>query len=309
MRQYRLGVAHLAALIAVILGLTLALPGLGIAQDRVGAWVDTVLAIEEPKDAEAVSRLEANDIQAWFSATSNPDLRDRVARNPALTSTGAFGLSRELTFNPVGPVFPGTDRLNPFASAKIREAMNWLIDRRFIAEEVMRGMSRPRYLAIDTGFPDFARLADVARRLEVRYAPNPARARSIIAAEMGKLGATLVNDKWQYKGRPVTLTFLIRTEDDRRAIGQYITGLLEGMGFTVEPRLGSAAELSPLWIRGDPAKGQWHLYTGGWITTVIARDEGGQFNFFYTPRGLQQALWQAYKPAPIFDREIGRAHV
>ncbi len=306
MRQHRLGVAHLAALIAVILGLTLALPGLGIAQNRVGAWVDTVLAIQEPSDAAAISRLEANDIQAWFSSTSNPDLRDRVARSQVLTSTGAFGLSRELTFNPVGPVFPGTDRLNPFASAKIREAMNWLIDRRFIAEEVMRGMGRPRYLPLDTGFPDFARLADVARRLEVRYAPNPARARSIITEEMGKLGASLVNGKWQYQGRPVTLIFLIRTEDDRRAIGEYITGLLEGLGFTVERRLGSATELSPIWVRGDPAKGLWHLYTGGWIVTVIVRDEGGQFDFFYTPRGLQQPLWQAYKPAPAFDRVSDR---
>ncbi len=294
-------------LVLLVIAITLVLPAGTIAEgQRVGAWVDVVLAVQEPSDAAAISRLEASDIQAWFSATSNPDLRDRVARNPDLTSTGSFGINRELTFNPIGPVFPGTDRLNPFASPKIREAMNWLIDRRFIAEEIMRGIGKPRYLPIDTSFPDFARLADVARRLEIRYAPNPDRARSVISEEMGRLGASLVGGKWQYQGRPVTLTFLIRSEDQRRAIGEYVANLLERLGFTVERRLGSAAELSPLWIGGDPAKGTWHLYTGGWISTVISRDESGTFDFFYTPRGLERPLWQAYKPSPEFNRVADR---
>jgi len=272
----------------------------------VGAWVDAVLAVQEPNDAAAISRLEANDIQAWFSATSNPDLRDRITRTPTLTSAGSFGVNRELSFNPAGPVFAGTDRLNPFASPKIREAMNWLIDRKFIAEEIMRGLGRPRYLPLDTSFPDFARLADVARKLEIRYAPNPDLARSVINAEMRRFGATQVSGKWQFRGRPVILTFLIRTEDSRRAIGEYVANLLEGLGFAVERRLGSAADLSPVWMGSDPAKGQWHLYTGGWISTAISRDESGQFDFFYTRRGLQRPLWQAYKPSPEFNRVSDR---
>ena len=290
-----------AGLPLLVAAVTLTLPSVGLAQARVGAWVDAVIAVQEPSDAAAVSRLEANDFQAWFSATSNPDLRDRVARNPALTSVVSFGLQSELTFNPVGPVFGGTNRLNPFASPKIREAMNWLIDRRFIAQEIMRGMATPRYLPIDGAFPDYARLADAARKLEIQYAPNPDRARAIISEEMGKLGATLVGGKWQFRGQPVTLTFLIRTEDERKLIGEYIAGLLENLGFAVERRLGSSAELSPIWSRADPARGQWHLYTGGWQIVVIVRDESGNFDFFFTPRGLTGPLWQAYKPSPEFD--------
>ncbi|HVH31447.1 MAG TPA: ABC transporter substrate-binding protein, partial [bacterium] len=306
MRPRRHKVAHFGALIAIILLLTVALPGLGVAQERVGAWVDTVLAIQESNDAAAVSRLEANDIQAWFAETSLPDLRDRIARNPALTSTSSFGLSRELTFNPVGPVFPGTEKLNPFSSAKIREAMNWLIDRRFIAEEILHGMGKPRYLPINSTFPDYARMADVARQIEIRYAPNPTKAHAVITAEMNRLGATLVDGKWQYKGRPVILTFLIRSEDDRKAIGDYVARLLEGQGFTVERRLGTSSDLSPIWNSADPAKGLWHLYTGGWIFLVIVRNESGIFDSYFTPRGDQRPLWQAYKPSPEFDRLADR---
>lgn len=290
-------------LILLIAAVTLALPAGGTAQGvRVGAWVDAVIAVEEPSDAAAVSRLEANDFQAWFSASANPEIRSRVQRNPALTSVLSYGLYHELTFNPIGPVFPGTNRLNPFSVAKIREAMNLLIDRRHIGQEIMGGNGTPRLLPINTAFPDYARLADVARKLEIRYAPNPDRAKSVISEEMGKLGATLVGGKWQYQGAPVTLTFLIRTEDERRQIGDYIAGLLEGVGFTVERRYGTAAVLSPLWIGADPAAGRMHMYTGGWISTVISRDQTGNFDFFYTARGRPDPLWQAYKPAAAFDK-------
>jgi peptide/nickel transport system substrate-binding protein len=64
----------------------------------------------------------------------------------------------------------------------------------------------------------------------------------------------------------------------------------------------TAAEASPIWMRGDPAEGQWHVYTGGWIATVISRDEADNFDYFYTPRGRPEPLWQAYKPSPSSTR-------
>ncbi|MDR7386262.1 MAG: ABC transporter substrate-binding protein, partial [Armatimonadota bacterium] len=227
----------------------LVLPAAAGAQaQRVGTWVDGVVAVEEPSDAAAVRRLEANDLQAWFSATANPEIANRIRQSRTLRSAVSYGLYHELTFNPVGPVFPGTDRLNPFAVPRIREAMNWLVDRRHIAQEIMGGMGVPRWLPINTAFPDYARLADVARRLEIRYRHDPERARSVITEEMQKLGANLVGGRWQFRGRPVTITFLIRVEDERRQIGDYVAGLLEQLGFVVERRYGRAADLNPLWI-------------------------------------------------------------
>jgi peptide/nickel transport system substrate-binding protein len=290
-----------------LLGLALALPGAAQAQaQRVGAWVDAVVAVEEPSDAAAVRRLEAGDLHAWFSSTANPEVANRIRESRSLRSAVSYGLYHELSFNPVGPVFPGTDRLNPFSVARIREAMNWLIDRRHIAQEIMGGMGVPRWLPINTAFPDYARLADVARRLEIRYGHDPERARAVITEEMQKLGATLVGGRWQFRGRPVTVTFLIRVEDERRQIGDYVAGLLEQLGFTVERRYGRAADLNPLWIVQDPAEGRWHIYTGGWISTVIDRDQADNFDFFYTKRGLARPLWQAYRPSPEFDRLADR---
>jgi hypothetical protein len=52
-------------------------------------------------------------------------------------SSGSYN---ELSFNPTGPVWESTGKLNPFAVARVREAMNYLIDRNFIVQEIYGGL-------------------------------------------------------------------------------------------------------------------------------------------------------------------------
>ena len=295
------------ALGLVVLALILALPGAALAQERTGAWVDEVIVSEDPSAASAVSRLEAGQIALYSFTVSDPQIFERVSNNPALGFERAFGSFSELTFNVAGPVFAGTGKLNPFAVPRIREAMNWLIDREYIAEEIAGGMAVPRYFtAVATAFPDYARFADVARRLELYYAPDVQKADAVITEEMQKLGATKVNGVWHYNGEPVTIIILIRTEDERRGIGDYVATQLELIGFAVDRQYKTAAEASPIWIQSDPNAGLYHIYTGGWVSTAISRDQGGNFDFYYNPRGLSYPLWQLYKPSPEFDEVSDR---
>jgi peptide/nickel transport system substrate-binding protein len=165
---------------------------------------------------------------------------------------------------------------------EIREALNWLIDRRHVAEEIYGGLAVPRYLPLSTAFPDYARLADVARALELRYQHDPERAERVIAEEMEELGAERVNGRWVYEGQPVRISILIRTDDARQRVGDYLANLLEDLGFAVERMYRTAEEASRIWIATDPQAGQWHIYTGAWIATVINRDEATQFSYYYT---------------------------
>jgi len=298
-------------LLAVLVGGVLLLyarpanvPGLGPQQQQSAAPVlaREVVFIEQPDPAKAIEMLEAGQMHVYATGLTDPELERRARGSRALDVAISYGSSTELTFNPVGPVFPGTEKLNPFSVPAIREAMNWLIDRNHIAQEIYGGLGRPRYLPLTSAFPDYARLADVARALELQYSPNPARARTVIAQEMEKLGAVQVGGGWQFRGRPVELAFLIRTEDERREIGDYAATLLQGLGFAVDRQYKTAAEASRIWIGSDPAEGSWHLYTGGWTSTAISRDQAGNFSFYYTPRGLPEPLWQAYKPSAELDR-------
>jgi peptide/nickel transport system substrate-binding protein len=264
--------------------------------DHNGAWLDTIVFVEEPSADAAVSRLEVGDIDVYAYTVSNREVAARVASSSALRAERSFGSYNELTFNTAGPVFEGTGKLNPFAVPAVREAMNWLIDRDYIAQEIMGGLAVPRYTPFNNASGDYAAMADVIKVLEFEYSYNLERAREVITEEMETLGATLEGGVWNYEGAPVEISVLTRTEDERRAIGDYVATQLEALGFTAIRDYKTAGEASPIWIGSDPNDGLFHIYTGGWITTSIDRDLGDNFEFFYTPSGLPYPLWANYTP-------------
>lgn len=288
-----------APMLAIML--VVALASVVGAQTHKGALVDRVIFVEEQSEAQGVTRVEVGEFDLYAQTLTRPDLFDRTVASPFMTYSQSFGSYTELTFNPSGPEFQD-GRLNPFSVARIREAMNWLIDRDYIVNEIYGGMAVPKFFPITSAFPDYARLADVAMTLELKYAHDPQRAADIISEEMVKLGASLVNGVWHYKGAPVEILALIRIEDERRIVGDYVSSLLEDIGFQVTRLYRSAADASPLWYSADPSEGRMHFYTGGWITTAVSRDQSDNFDYFYTPRGLATPLWFAYNPSEDFDR-------
>jgi len=290
--------------VAIVLLATLlaAIPFTASAQEvPKGPWVDEIVFFKEPDRAKAIEMLKANQMDVYFFPLDDAALFNTVKVTPELWYRQSFGLHEEITFNPVGPEFPATGKLNPFAIPAIREAIHYLINRDYVVNEISKGLSIPRYTTLTPSFPDYAKLIDTARKIELEYAYNFDKGKSIITSEMEKLGATLVGGKWNYEGEQVTLKFIIRTEDERRQIGDYLSGQLESIGFVVDRQYKTSAEASPIWMRGNPADGAWHIYTGGWVTTVINRDEASNFDYFFTPRGRTEPLWQAYKPDPEFD--------
>jgi peptide/nickel transport system substrate-binding protein len=269
-------------------------------QGRRGAMVDQIVFTREADTGRVTGLIEAGSHQVFTQGISSPTVFNRLRDSLHTAYDLSYGTSSELTINPAGPELAGGE-LNPFHVPAIREALNRLIDRRYIAEEIFGGLAVPRYLPLSTAFPDYARLADVARELELHYAHDPEAARQVIGREMEALGARREGGRWWYRDDPVRLIVLIRTEDERRRVGDYIANLMEDLGFAVERRYRTAEEASRLWIASDPRAGHWHLYTGGWINTVIQRDQAQTFSDFYTPRGRAEPLWQAYQPTPEFD--------
>jgi len=271
-----------------------------VSVERTGAWLDTVVFVEEPSSDAAVTRLEVGDLDVFAYNVSEPDIAQRIFDSEVLVYETAYGNYNEITFSPsAGPEFED-GRLNPFYSDKIREAMNWLIDRDYICQEITGGLAAPRFVTINKASKDAAVLADTMAAIAIKYAYNPDKAVEVITEEMEALGAEMVDGKWTYKGEPVVLIGLIRTEDERLEIGDYVANLLEDLGFTVERDYKTSAEASPCWLRGDPESGCMHYYTGGWVSTAISRDAAGNFSYYYTPDGLPFPPWQAYTPSDEF---------
>lgn len=300
-----MGTGKVKALALVLLIVTSALAFLipasaAPAEVPYGPWLDEVVWVKEAEPAKVVEMLSKGDIHAYFiDVRADPKLAERIKADPNIGYKYAFGLYFELTFNPVGPEFKDGS-FNPFSNPRIREAMNWLIDREYIVNEIMLGFAKPKWLPLVSAFPDYAKLADVVKTLEAAYSYNPEKARAVIFEELAKMGCEYREGKWYYKGKPVVIRALIRVEDQRRQIGDYVSEQLEKLGFTIERMYKTSREAAPIWLAGNPADGQWHFYTGGWITTVVSRDDADVWAFFYTPLGRPEPLWQAYKPDPIF---------
>ena len=265
---------------------------------RHGGWLDEINFSVVSSDS-AVTQLKAGAIDIYAGGLAANNLQ--AIKDAGLSYGASNGLYYDIMYNPA--VLKDANTLNPFSDRKIREATNWLFDRNYINQEMYAGGALPKWFTIQTNGPEYADLADVARGLEAEYAYNPDKAKQIITTEMQGLGATLGPDgKWQYKGKPVTLIFLVRNDSDGTRIpqGDYVTKQLESVGFTVDEQYKKGSEASPLWIGTDPADGKWTLYTAAWASTAISRDEKDMFQQMYlntSVQGIQPFLSNTADPA------------
>jgi len=271
-----------------------------IAHNGKGAWLDKVIFTAVADADSAVAQLQAGAIDIYPVSVEDPEVFAKVKADDTLGYATVYGSSNQLMVNVV-ECEDGS--LNPFTDMEFRAAMNWAFDRDYVVQEFFGGLAIPKFTSFTGAFPDYARYADVMAGIETTYAYDMEKAQAAVDTRMAALGATKNADgKWEYNGAPVTLKVVIRTEDQRLGIGQYFSTQLETLGFTVERLEKTRTEASPIVWSATPGLCEWHVYTGGWISTAISRDDGYQIPQFNT--GLVQTtlpIFSYYDPSPEFD--------
>jgi len=193
-------------------------------------------------------------------------------------------------------------KLNPFENRKIRFAMNYIIDRDYIANEVYGGLAVPMVTHLASTDPDYAVIFDIVAaanpRLDLDYA------RQLIKPEMEAMGAELVDDKWMYNGEPVTIKFIIRVEDERRDWGDTIASLLEEIGFTVDRAYSEFGPAIDAVYGTDPLDHEWDAYTEGFGKSGLDLYDITTINQMHCPwygwmPGYQEAGWWNYENATL----------
>ncbi|MDJ0273384.1 MAG: ABC transporter substrate-binding protein [Aigarchaeota archaeon] len=285
----------LVAVLFVFATLPLAAAQYSAPHTRPGPAVDVIEYKRVPLDLapEAVRRGEIDIYQFGLRAAQAKAL---VGVREVRLYTAASGLN-DIILNPA-PAPEG--QLNPFTSQRIRFALNYIFNRDFLVRDVFGGLALPMVTFLSSVDPDYTTIFDIIAKYDFKY--DPALAAAIVDEEMTKLGATKVAGKWVYQGKPVTLKFIIRIEDERRQMGDSFATELEKLGFTVERiylPFGPAIEI----IYGtDPKDFEWHLYTEGWGKTGIDKYDTAsvnQFNapwFTYMPGWAEQGFWQYENP-------------
>ncbi len=252
---------------------------------RHGGWLDEIDFSVVSSDS-AISQIQAGAIDVYSYGLASSDFP--TIKSSGLKYDSYYGASYALQLNSAKP--KDATKLNPFTDAKIREAMNWLVDRNYINQEVYGGGSLPKVAVITTDLVEYSDLVDVVRGLETKYAYSLDKAKQVISTEMTTLGATQGSDgKWQYNGKPVTLIFIIRPDGDgtRKAVGDYVANQLESVGFTVDRQYKTSSEAFPIVYDTDATEGGWQLYTAQWGAPGLTRDEKAQFQQMYAPDSQQ----------------------
>jgi peptide/nickel transport system substrate-binding protein len=135
-----------------------------------GSFVDTVrftrysdqnVALEQVKQGKIAIYYFAIPLEVVSEMMNNPDVKiyDRMA--------GSFGL----LFNPA-PYNESSKSLNPFQIREVRYAMNFLVNREFVVDEILKGYGSVLIDPFGQYSPEYLNLIDTVESLGIRYAPG-----------------------------------------------------------------------------------------------------------------------------------------
>ncbi len=207
--------------------------------------------------------------------------------DPSVRTFQAPATALSLVLNPA-PAPEG--RLNPFAIPEVRSAMEYLVDRDFITQDIYRGLAQPMITHVAPSELDFQTVYDIDRGSGIRYDPDYAHEQ--IATAMTAAGAELVGDRWQYQGQPVRVKVIARVEDERRQIGDLVRAALEDAGFEVAITYQPFAAAIQTVYSTDPAAFEWQVYTEGWSRGAARRYDDSTINAMAAPWMGNMPGWQ-----------------
>jgi len=204
----------------------------------------------------------------------------------------------------INPAPAPTGELNPLAIKEVRFALNYLMDRDYVVNQIYKGFASPMVTFLSTYDPDFVTIYDIVAKYEFKY--DPATAASLINSALTRAGASKQEGKWYYGGNPVTLNFIIRTEDERREIGDAFASALEDVGFTINRQYMPFGQAIPIVYGTDPKDLEWHLYTEGWGKSAVDKYDYVTINQFGCPwygwmPGFQEAGYWQYENSTLDD--------
>jgi len=268
---------------------------------EIGAFVDSVVWSEQSNQPQALLDLKSGTMDIYtFPLRSSADIA-AAKSDPTLRTIESRSTLSDLFVNPVPTnqaLAPG--KINPFANRELRRALNHLLNREYITSEVLGGTGIAHTALWHRHTPEYARDPGYFRELELRYGYDLTRAQAMAASAMTSVGATLSGGYWHWGGLPIEVRFVIRTEDIRRQIGDFIAIQVEALGFRVVRDYATGARAFSIVYTGPPDVGAWHLYTEGWETTFLNAWPDEDPAFYLCGDG--SAVWSYYAPtAELMD--------
>ena len=222
-----------------------------------GTFVDKVQFVQYVDENTALEEVKNGNLDIYYYRVSSDRIEDAKSRE-GLNVFQSTGGSFSILVNPAP-----SDKFNPFSLREVRFALNYLIDRELIVNELLGGYGTTMISAYNPFDPDYLLVLEELESFNFRY--NPKLAEEMIFDALVTSGAEKIGDKWLYDSKPIEVIIFIRSDDPvRKSIGEILSSQLEKFGFTVKKDFGDLNKAFSIVYGSDPAEQKWNIYTEGW---------------------------------------------
>jgi len=224
-----------------------------------GAYTDNLQFIQYLDGNIALHDIQAGNLDTYFFRIPLETVAS-ISKDPNVKiyekNAGSFGF----LLNPAPSKNPNI--LNPFQFKEIRFAVNYLINREFVVDEILNGYGSVQIDPFGISSPEYESLIPVIESYNFKY--NPSLAKGIIEKSLISHGATKLDGKWTYNGSPISIKLMIRSDDlPRKSMGEMLANELEKIGFTVQRDYGDLNKANLVVYGKDPQELSWQVYTEG----------------------------------------------
>ncbi|MDH3611381.1 MAG: ABC transporter substrate-binding protein [Nitrosopumilus sp.] len=263
-------------MLVTILAFIIIIPGIMEISAEKNSYFDSVKFIQYLDENTALEEVRNGNLDMYFYRISADRLENSKSRE-GLNVFDSSGGSYSILVNPAE-----TEKFNPFSIKENRFALNYLVDRKLIVNELMSGYGAPMISNYGPFDPAYLTIIEQLEAFNFRY--NPTLAEETITKNLKERGATKVNDKWQIDGESIEITFFIRSDDPvRKSIGEILASELERIGFTVKKDFGDLNKAFVVVYGSNPADLKWNLYTEGWNKSAFVKYDSVGLGQMYSP--------------------------
>ena len=160
---------------------------------------------------------------------------------------------------------------NPFAIREIRYALNFLLDRKYVVDEILKGFGGVNISPTISGTANSWKFEVQAKRMGISDKGNKEAAIKDINKAMEKAASlsenqgklTKKNGFWYFLGKPITIKFVIESDDseEKKIFGNYFAKLLEESGLKVLKILENKEKAKKIVYETNPINLNWNIYT------------------------------------------------
>lgn len=267
--------------------------------NKTGGYADQVKFIRFSNENVAYQEVSNGHLDSYFFQIPL-QLVESAKKNPNLEVFEKEGLSYGLLLNP----YNTNQTFNPFSIKEIRFAMNFLIDRNFIVNNILKGFSNPIVEPYGPTSPEYHNVLPVVDPLKIRY--DLTLATKSIKDSMTKAGANMdETGKYTLNGKSVLVKILIRNDDLlRKSFGDFVASEIEKVGFTVVKEYGDLTKANRVVYGSNPADLEWNVYTESYISSSFSRYNPTTVSQMYAPwfgnmPGSQNPVFWQYSNSTI----------